>query len=126
MEKGGGNTVKIKITENSVTFKITGDELNHLLKGVALEKKVLIGQSNFVMAIDPNPQNSEDLGEGSFKLTLDITEQRLMLRTTMKEIQKLSNMGKSREGLSAHVAGLDVFLQVDVRKDNRPKQQWQL
>ena len=39
----------------------------------------------------------------------------------MNAIQKLKDMGKSRDGLSAHIGGIDVFLQVDVRKDSRQK-----
>ena len=30
-------------------------------------------------------------------------------------------MGKSREGLCTHIEGLSVSLQVDIRKDSRPR-----
>ncbi len=115
--------MNVKITESSVTFKITEQELSHLLTGEALEKKTRIGQSDFVMVIDPNPQQFyDDFKERPLKLILDRAESCLMLCTTMEEIKKLSDMGKSRDGLSAHISGLDVFLQVDVRNDSRPKQ----
>jgi hypothetical protein len=114
--------MNVKITESSVTFKITEQELSHLLTGEALEKKTRIGQSDFVMVIDPNPQQFyDDFKERPLKLILDRAESCLMLCTTMEEIKKLSDMGKSRDGLSAHISGLDVLLQVDVRNDSRPK-----
>ena len=122
---GGGfsNIMNVKISEDSVTFKITEEEMKHLLTGSALEKKILIGQSDFVMVIDPNPHEYfEDFKEAPLKLILDRAESCLMLCTTVDEIKKLSEMGKSREGLSAHIGGIDVFLQVDVRKDSRPRQ----
>jgi hypothetical protein len=122
---GGGfsNIMNVKISEDSVTFKITEEEMKHLLTGSALEKKILIGQSDFVMVIDPNPHEYfEDFKEAPLKLILDRAESCLMLCTTIDEIRKLSEIGRSREGLSAHIGGIDVFLQVDVRKDSRPRQ----
>ena len=115
--------MNVKISEDSVTFKITEEEMKHLLTGSTLEKKILIGQSDFVMVIDPNPHEYfEDFKEAPLKLILDRAESCLTLCTTVDEIKKLSEMGKSREGLSAHIGGIDVFLQVDVRKDSRPRQ----
>ena len=114
--------MNVKISKNSVTFKISEDELHQLMKGHALEQKTQIGSSEFVMAIDPNPQKFyDDFREKPLKLILDRSESCLMLCTTMDEIQKLIDMGKCRDGLSAHIGGIDVFLQVDVRQDSRPK-----
>ena len=115
--------MNIKISEDSVTFKITEEEMKHLLTGSALEKKTLIGKSDFVMVINPNPHEYfEDFKESPLKLILDRAESCLMLCTTVEEIKKLSKMGKSREGISAHIDGINVYLQVDVRKDSRSKQ----
>lgn len=114
--------MNVKISQNSVTFKISEDELHHLMNGHALEQKTLIGSSEFVMVIDPEPQEFfEDFREKPLKLILDRSESCLMLCTTIEEIQKLNDMGKSRDGLSAHIGGIDVFLQVDLRQDSRPK-----
>lgn len=122
MEGGAGSAMNVKISQNSVTFKISEDELHQLMSGHALEQKTLIGTSEFVMVIDPEPQEFfEDFREKPLKLILDRSESCLMLCTTLDEIQKLNDMGKSRDGLSAHIGGIDVFLQVDVRQDSRPK-----
>lgn len=120
MEGGVDSAMNVKISQDSVTFKISEDELHLLMRGRALEQKTLMGSGEFVMVIDPNPQEFyEDFRERPLKLILDRAESRLMLCTTMDEIQKLSDMGKSRDGLSAHIGGIDVFLQVDVRQDSR-------
>lgn len=114
--------MNVKISENAVTFKITEDELNFLLTGKSLEKKILIGKNDFVMVIDPHPpEYCADFKEAPLKLILDRAESCLILFTTMDEIRKLADMGKSRDGLSAHVGGLDILLQVDVRHDSREK-----
>lgn len=115
--------MNVKITEKSVTFKITEEEMNDLLAGHTLEKKIPIGQSTFSMRIDPNAGDRfEDLKEAPLKLVLDGAESCLMLCVTPEEIQKLSDMGRSREGLSVHADGLDVYLQVDLKADSRPRQ----
>lgn len=106
--------MNVKITENSVTFKITEEEMNVLTEGEVLEKTVPVGTDGFVMAIDPT---SED----SLLLVFDDTKPCLTLRTTKEQIEKLVSMGKSKEGLSTHVNGLDVFLQVDLRADSRTR-----
>lgn len=114
--------MNIKITEKSVTFKITEAELNILSTGHALEKAVPIGGNDFAMVIDPDPSEYfENFADAPLKLILDKDESCLMLCTSKEQIQKLIDMGRSKEGLAAHVDGLDVFLQVDLKADSRPK-----
>lgn len=115
--------MNVKITEKSVTFKITEDELNILSTGQPIEKSVPIGGNDFAMVIDPDPaEYFEDFKEAPLKLILDKDESCLMLCTSKDQIQKLIDMGRSKEGLCAHVNGLDVFLQVDLKADSRPRQ----
>jgi hypothetical protein len=104
--------MNVKITEGSVTFQISQGDLQHLLSGVAIEKKVMIGHSDFVMVIDPDPEAFfEDCKQAPLKLILGRDESCLMLCTTVDDIEKLSHM-PDHAGLKAHVAGLDVFLQI--------------
>ncbi len=107
--------MNVKISESAVTFKITEEELNRLLAGTALEQKILIGGHDFITIIDPVPQD----GHASFRLVWTQPDSCLKLCAAMDEIRKLSAMGKSRDGLSARAGNLDVFLQVDMRKDSR-------
>ncbi|MCB1580484.1 MAG: hypothetical protein H6859_04610 [Rhodospirillales bacterium] len=104
--------MNVKITENSVTFKITEEEMNVLAEGKSLEKSIPMRGHCFEMAIDP-------CAGGNLEITMD--QGRLVLGTTKGQIKKLVGMGKSKEGLFAHIDGLDVFLQVDLRADSRPR-----
>ena len=118
--------MNVKITESSVTFKITEDEMKMLAKGQSLEKSVPMGTNHFVMMIDPNAEDCfEDFQEAPLKLILDRNESCLMLCTTKDQVEKLVNMGRGKEGLFAHIDGLDIFLQVDLRADSRPLQKRQ-
>ena len=105
--------MNVKITEKSVTFKITEEELNILNTGQSIENNVPIGGNDFAMIIDPNPaEYFEDFEKAPLKLILDRDESCLMLCTSKAQIQELVDMGRNKEGLCAHVKGLDVFLQV--------------
>ena len=114
--------MNVKIAENAVTFKITEAELAGLLSGDILQKTVMIGASGFTMAIDPvSGIQAADGGQASLTVVLDRAKARLTLYTSGRHVKKLADMGKSREGLSARCGELDVFLQVDIRNDSRPK-----
>lgn len=114
--------MNVKISEDSVTFKITEEELKILLSGRALEKKMMLGRGSFVVVIDPDPEPFfEDAAEHPLKLIHDRFETCLMLCTTKGNIQKLFDIGRNRDGLCCHVDGMDVFLQVDIRGDGRAK-----
>ena len=79
--------------------------------------------TDFAMVIDPDPaEYFKDFKEAPLKLILDKDESCLMLCTSKDQIQKLIDIGRSKEGLCARVNGLDVFLQVDLRADSRPRQ----
>lgn len=124
MGQGFINIMNVKISETSVTFKITEKELNHLLTGATLEQKVPIGGCDFVILIDPAfSGHLEDIEKSSLRIVFDKSEPRLKLCTTMDEIRKLVDMGKNRDGLSARADNLDIFLQVDIRKDSRERKQ---
>ncbi len=114
--------MKVKVSASSVTFKITEHEMKGLLSGSVIEEKVIIGRTHFSMVIDPDPHEFyEDFNTAPLKLILDKAESCLMLCTTPEEIRKLSDMGKNAKGLFAHVDGIDIILQVDVRSDSRPR-----
>jgi len=114
--------MNVKISEDSVTFKITEEELNTLLSGRALERKMLLGRGTFVVVIDPDPEPFfEDAAAHPLKLIHDKFETCLMLCTSRDNVRKLFDMGRSRDGLSCHADGMNVSLQVDVRGDSRSK-----
>ena len=107
----------IKISEKTVTFKITEEELNILLNGQPLKKNVLIAANDFVMAIDL----ADESADVPLRLILDRDGSCLILRTSIEQIRKLVEMGKSREGLFCNWSELDISLQVDVRANSHPR-----
>lgn len=120
MGESPGTAMNVKISEDSVTFKISEEELNTLLSGKALEKQMMLGRGAFVVVIDPDPELFfDDAIEHPLKLIQDKFETCLMLCTSKESIQKLFDMGKSRDGLACRADGMDVFLQVDMRGDSR-------
>ena len=113
--------MNVKITETSVTFKISEAELHELATGVPLERTVSIGGTCLDMVIDSDSSTYFDEHESTpLKVILDKKESCLMLCTSKRQIQSLMAMGRSKEGIFAHVDGMDVFLQVDLRSDPRP------
>ncbi len=109
--------MNLKIAENSVTFKITEEELKLLLSGRSLETIVPIAGNDFAMVIQPSKKDIE----APLILILDRDESCLQLTTTNAQLQKLMDIGKNREGLSSMLNSLRVSLQVDVRADSRPR-----
>lgn len=122
MGESSGTAMNVKISEDSVTFKISEEELRTLLSGRSLEKKMMLGRGAFVVVIDPDPEPFfDDAIEHPLKLIQDRFETCIMFCTSKENIQKLFDMGKSRDGLACHADGMDVFLQVDVRGDSRSR-----
>jgi hypothetical protein len=115
---GGNGAVNVKITENSVTFKITVSERDILAKGQKIEKSVPICGNDFVMIIDPAPEEAfQSSKEEPLRLILDKDESCLMLCTTKQQIKSLVDLGRDKDGICANIDGLDVVLQVDIRPE---------
>ena len=113
--------MKVKITEHSVTFKITEGEMNVLAAGGTLENKISVGGNDLAMVIDSNSSEFFDAHEEKpLKLILDRKESCLMLFTSKDQIEKLVDMGRSKGGISTCIEGLQIILQVDLRSDQRP------
>lgn len=114
--------MKAKIAQDSITFKITEDEMQSLLNNRTLEAKIPFGISHFCMVIDLCAyEYFSDYKEAPLKLILDRDESCMMLCTTPDEIKKLSDMGKDRNGLLMKMGDLDICLQVDMRNDSRAR-----
>lgn len=107
--------MNVKIAEESVTFKIREEEMNHLLSGTPLEKTIMIGGAAFSMFIIPRP------GSAALALSGASAESRLTLHIAPDDIRRLHDMGKNKDGLSFRVDGIDIFLQVDMRQDSRSR-----
>lgn len=114
--------MKVKISEETVVFKLTEVEMERLLADQFLETKINIGQGHFYIAIDLNAHKEfPDYKESPLRLLPDRSETCLMLYTTPEEIKKLADMGKDRDGLSFRSGDIECRLQVDVRNDSRSR-----
>lgn len=114
--------MKVKISGQSVTFKISEDEMNQLLCENILQDNIHIGTN--CLCLEINLQSREYFDEVEdipIRLILDRSESCLMLCTTQDEIRKLAEMGKDRTGIAMKRDNLEIRLQVDVRKDTRPR-----
>lgn len=115
--------MNVKITKNSVTFKITEKELNALLTGATLEEEIMVGAIHLLMIVSTTSREPSEINQTYLDLSSDNAQSRLSLHTSMDEIEKLSDMGKNRDGIFVHTGNLDVSLQVDIRKDSRERKQ---
>ena len=122
MGRCGQNGMKAKITEDSITFKISEEELCKLLLDSYLETRTMIAKSSFCLVIDLNAHGLfDDFKEIDLLLIPDRAESCILLRMTPTEVRKLQDMGKDKNGLCMKIDDLDVYLQVDVRGDSRAK-----
>ncbi len=109
--------MNVKITETAVIFKISEDEMHHLLSRKPLEKILPIASNEFAMVIDPRDTEKDS----PLILVLDKDESCIMLRTSHRHIEKLAAMGRNRHGLTHEQDGISVTLQVDLRQDSRKR-----
>lgn len=110
--------MKIKLSDQSITFKITEDEMNRLLSDFPLETAIAAGPNKIRVSLEP------DAPEGSapaLDIVPDPSGAKLVLHLHRSDILKLSVMGKDKNGLSIKTGGLDISVQVDVRADSRRK-----
>lgn len=104
--------MKVKIEEKNLRFKISVEELETLLDGHCLNVKLPLLDKTLIATI--NPEGNGEAMES--KLVSDQSEVYLNLLVPPAHIQKLSDMGASRDGLKQEVSGISINLQVDTRE----------
>lgn len=109
--------MNVKISENTAVFKISEDEMNRLATGEALRQDVSLGGGVLSLAINVGMDDAATAvtlagGDGASVLTLTVTPE---------QVQALRDMGKNRDGLCIDSGGIEAHLQVDMRKDSRPR-----
>ncbi|AGH97665.1 hypothetical protein [Micavibrio aeruginosavorus] len=112
--------MNVKISGNSITFKISEFELNALIEQGVITQETRFDTGVFVTRIIfPADDNADPIkflvsnvpdGGACIDLSFGVTH---------KDISFLSAIGKNREGLSMKSGNIDVTLQVDIRKDSR-------
>lgn len=102
--------MNVRIKEQNLRFKISEEELDALLDKHPVHAKVKLLDKTLVATINPT-------GHGEFmepKLVLDASEAYLNLLISPLQLQALSDMGPSRDGLKQKTGDLFIALQVDM------------
>lgn len=102
--------MNVKIEDKAITFKISEPEMRSLLKGKSLENEIHLLTGALKIRINPEDDN---------RLDVDFFENALCLKVGKSTLKKLSEMGRSREGVSNDGNATKVSLQVDLRADTR-------
>jgi len=109
--------MNVKISNQNLLFKISETELVSLSRGETIEVSVNFGASVLLCSICSQRDNAPN----AVGMCLDRSEAYIYLNVPMTDIQKLSNMGKNREGLAYETGQIRAVLQVDVRSVSRDK-----
>ncbi len=112
--------MKIKISETTITFKISEDELNALSSGHNLATRLAAGGQVLSFHVSPHPFLSDHDIKKRLQVSSDETGMHVKLAVTSADVSGLSAIGKDRAGVSLKGDACDIFLQVDVRGDSRP------
>lgn len=108
--------MNLKLAANSITCKISPDELCQLEAGERLH--LTIGTRPLALALEILPCEA--------KLTFTATHRdqalRLALAMPPEALAALAALGRNRDGISLQSDGVELNVQVDIRNDKRPHQ----
>lgn len=102
--------MNVRIKNQNLRFKISEEELDLLLDKHPVHAKVELLDKTLVVSI--NPAGKSEVLEP--KLVLDKNEAYLSLSVSLEQLQALSDMQPSRDGLKQKSGELSVTLQVDM------------
>lgn len=109
--------MNVKLAEQAVRFKISEDELNALLQGQDVVEQIKFTGKDMRILICPV---ADDEGCGVCPELISMDDMVFVnLIIGHERLQKLYDMGRSREGIICQCGDIDVALQVDYRKDSR-------
>ncbi len=106
--------MNVKIAEDAVVFKITETELNALSSKGTLDCDIPLGGGLFALSIGAGAEPGVALHGADGVTTLSLT-------VSAGQLGELRDMGKNRDGLRIDHPDLDIRLQVDMRRDSRPR-----
>jgi hypothetical protein len=98
--------MSMRIDEDSIRFRIAPDELATLLETGKLDLRIAIGSRNFGYRI----------ACGAPEMTLDVAPEGFTLAVPRSTLEQLQEMGRSKDGVSVRQGGIEVSLQVDLKR----------
>jgi hypothetical protein len=96
----------MRVDEKGVRFRVSPDDLENLLNGRTLARRLDIGAGAVEFRIVP--VNAGDIH-------LDVDGKRFTLSVSRFALEELKSMGRSAEGISARQGEAEVSLQVDMK-----------
>lgn len=110
--------MNVRFEEQNIRFKISEDELKQLMQGHLLNVSIGLLVNSMIVLINPN-----SLGEEmEVKQVFDGDTSYITLLVPSHVLVDLHNMGKNRDGIAVEQGELSLSLQVDMRKDSRPRE----
>ncbi len=109
--------MNVRLKNQNIRFKITQEELEKLLIGDCLHIDLNLLGKNLIALI--NPKGLSDIMES--KLAVDERDIYISLIVPPDHVQKLADMGRSKEGLQQKIGNLTITLQVDLKSDKRQR-----
>lgn len=100
--------MNLKISDKSFRFRITNEELSDLIQGRDLDQRVCVGQHCFSYRITSAADGPE------MKLRMAVAG--FCLYVPRQALEDLAALGRSKDGISFVQGGVEIALQVDVRK----------
>lgn len=110
--------MNVRFEEQNIRFKISEEELKQLMHGRVLNISLGLLVNDMTVLINPNA-----LGDSmEVKHVFDDDTSYITLLVPSHILVDLHNMGKNRDGIEVKQGDLTLLLQVDVRKDSRPRE----
>jgi hypothetical protein len=120
--------MNVKISEQSITFKLTEEEMRSLLAATPQDMTFDSGQGCLRAALVPFGDEEEDRSDGlhplpplSLRIEPGPQGTNLVMHISRQAVESLADMGKSKDGISARQGGISLKVQVDMRHDTRPR-----
>jgi len=99
--------MNVRIDEDSIRFRIIPADLLNLLDGGEIKQRVGIGARYFECRILPVASARD--------MELELAGQGFTLSVPRAELERLRDLGRSKDGISVKSGGAEISLQVDLK-----------
>jgi hypothetical protein len=114
-KRNGGGFMKIKVSNNTLTFKLKKDELEQLIQGETIQTGITLGSTQIACVLSKLDEDQGHSEKPQFKFFSIEQELHAFFQVPIKVFQSLFEMGRNREGLHIDLEKTRIVLQLDVR-----------
>lgn len=112
--------MKVKLSRKSVVFKISEDELKVLQAQDPVTEIIDFGSERLDFVLSPVIKQ-EKASDDQLYINFDKQNGVITLFVRLDALRSLSEMGRSKEGVVHDGDVVQLSLQVDLKKDSRPR-----